>query len=336
MNPIKVVQLGTWKFAHGAHIMQCMRSMPHVYEILGVCEPDEACRKEAMKDPTYAGLKWLSLEQIDQLPELDAVIVETKEVDQAVDALPFAQKGIPIHLEKPGGSKTEDFEALIEAVKNSGSVLQAGYMYRYNPAILQAQKMVSEGKIGEIIRMDAQMSVRYDKRMLEMLSALPGGMMYYLGCHMIDLMYLFQGEPQEVYPFCRCSELCGTDAQDSGLTVYRYPKGNSTVRTMACEVGGGDRRGMVLTGTKGTIEIQNFEIPLVAPPITNANRTSLCVTYYPESHPTVLTTEKMTFSPYGRYDAMMLDFARMVKGEKKNPYAPEQELSLFRLLMRSF
>ena len=38
--------------------------------------------------------------------------------------------------------------------------------------------------------------------------------------------------------------------------------------------------------------------------------------------------------PYQRYEAMLLAFARMVRGEQENPYTLEYELALFRTLLK--
>ncbi len=335
MKKIRVAQVGTWRYTHAEHIMMSMRSMPHIFEVVGVCEPDPAKRELAQKKETYRGLRWMTLEEVLADDSLDAVTIETYEPEQATYAIPFAEKGVHIHLEKPGGGSVEEFERLISLVKSRGSLLQLGYMYRYNPAIMEAMNIIAEGKLGEVVRMDAQMSICYGRAMLDMLGDFPGGMMYYLGCHLVDLMYRILGQPRQVIPMNSCSGTLGTEALDSGLVAYRYDRGVSTLKTMAFEVGGGSRRGMVIAGTRGSIELKNFEVPMVAPPITNANSVTMTAQYYPENQPTVLYTEEKTFSPYGRYDLMMSEFAKMVAGEKQNPYTPDYELALFRLLAES-
>ncbi len=335
MRKINVAQIGTWKHAHGGHTMMSIRSMPHIYNVVGICEPDEALKHEALKKDVFKGLKWLELDEILTDNSLDAVMIETKELEQAKYALMFAKKGVHIHLEKPGGGNLEEFKELVSFAKKNNTILQLGYMYRYNPAIVQAMDIIKTGKIGDVIRLDAQMSVRYNRALLDMLDEFPGGMMYYLGCHLIDLMYAIQGEPKKVIPLNRSSGTLCSSSLDSGLVVYEYERGVSTLKTIACEVGGGDRRGIVITGTNGTIELKNFEVPVVAPPITNANTVTMTAKYYTDYQPNSLYTEEHTFSPYGRYDLMMSEFAEMVLGEKENLYTPDYELEVFELLMKS-
>ncbi len=335
MKKINVAQVGTWRATHGEHIMMSMKSMPHIYNVVGICEPDEELKQAALKKDTFKGLKWLELEEILADDTLDAVIIETKELEQAKYALMFAKKGMHIHLEKPGGGNLEEFKELVSLAKANNTLLQLGYMYRYNPAIMQAMEIIKSGEIGDVLRVDAQMSVRYGRYMLDMLSEFPGGMMYFLGCHLVDLMYAIQGKPQNVIPLNRSSGTLGATSLDSGLVAYEYERGVSTLKTVACEVDGGSRRGIVITGTNGTIELKHFEVPLVAPPITNANTVTVTAKYYTEYQPNSLYTEEHTFEPYGRYDLMMSEFAKMVLGEKKNPYTPDYELEVFELVMKS-
>ncbi len=280
MRKINVAQIGTWKHTHGGHIIMSMRSMPHIYNVVGICEPDETLKNEALKKDAFKGLKWLELDEVLADDSLDAVIIETKELEQAKYALSFAEKGMHIHLEKPGGGNLEEFSKLVSLAKKNNSVLQLGYMYRYNPAIIQAMEIIKSGKIGDVSRLDAQMSVRYGRAMLDMLGEFPGGMMYFLGCHLIDLMYAIQGKPKNVIPLNCSSGTLGSTSLDSGLVAYEYDRGVSTLKTIACEVCGGDRRGIVIVGTNGTIELKNFEIPVVAPPITNANTVTMTAKYY--------------------------------------------------------
>ncbi len=335
MRKINVAQIGTWSFTHGSHIMQCMKSMPHIYNVVGICEPDEELKQLALKRDEFRNLKWLELEDVLADDTLDAVIIETKELKQAEYALMFAEKGVHIHLEKPGGGNLEEFERLTSLANKNGSLLQLGYMYRYNPAIMHALDIIRSGKIGDVVRLDAQMSVRYGKTNFDKLLEFPGGMMYFLGCHLIDLMYAVQGKPNRVIPLNRSSGTYGSASLDAGLVAYEYDKGVSTLKTVACEVGGGDRRGIVITGTNGTIELKKFEIPLIAPPITNANTVTMTAKYYTEYQPNSLYTEEHTYSPYGRYDLMMSEFAKMVLGEKENPYTPDYEFEVFKLVMKS-
>ncbi len=336
MKRIRVVQVGTWLYTHSDHVMMSLRSMPHIYEVVGVCEPNEDYRKIAEDRAAYQDLKWFSLDEVLNDTSLDAVIIETHELEQGKYALMFAERGFNIHLEKPGASNVKEFEKLTDLANRNHTILQLGYMYRYNPAVQRALENIRSGKIGELIATEAQMSHRYGNDDLRTaLGEYPGGMMYYLGCHLVDLLYEIMGEPAKVIPMNRASGIEGTGELDSGLVLYEYPHGVSMLKTVATEVDGAMRRYLMISGTRGTIEISPIEYPVAAAPITNANTVTVTTKYYPETHPDKMCTEALTLCPYGRYDDMMLEFAKYVCGDKPNPYTPDRELAAFRLLMRS-
>jgi len=154
----------------------------------------------------------------------------------------------------------------------------------------------------------------------------PGGMMFFLGCHLIDLIYQIQGEPTEIIPLNCSTGFDGVTGTDYGMVVYKYPNGISFAKTCACEYGGFMRRQLVICGEKGTIEIKPMEIIL-----PGGQRTVYSETYDAEWFKPWNSCESEL---YDRYDDMMRNFAEMVRG-KENPYSYDYELGLYELLLRS-
>ena len=334
MRKLRVIQYGTWKYTHAAHTMQAMRGLGDMYDIVGVCEPDPLQRAQALQQPAYAGLRWLEEDEALRMTDVDAVIVENKETEQAAAALKFARAGFALHVDKPCGGAMQDFDQLLTVVKEKCLPFQVGYMYRYNPAVRRALELVRSGRLGDIISVELQMSQCYHGDMLRFLGDLPGGMMFYLGCHLVDLMLLAQGEPLEVMPFNMATGTEEADVQDYGFALLRYPHGLSFIKSVACEVSGDARRQMVITGTRGTIEIKPLENPVDVPGMFCANQISCRITY---PNPMVAfdqRSEIVQFPPYGRYDSMMEDFYRIVRGEKETDYPPEYEEKVYHLLMK--
>ena len=334
MEPIKVVQYGTWGFTHAEHTMLTMRNLPKYFDVVGLCEPDQNRLKAALNRPAYQGLKIISKEELLAGYDVDAIIVESAEVEQADDALIFARAGYNIHSDKPCGASDEVFAELIKTVKEKNLIFQNGYMYRYNPAIVRATEIVRSGELGEIICVEAQMSQCYHGGMRRWLGDIPGGMMFYLGCHLADLVYQFMGQPSEVIPMNTATELEFPDVLDYGLALLKYPHGISIIKTAACEVSGDARRQLVISGTKGTIEIKPLESPFELPGTVCANKISMTITR--PGHPTMFADrpETVTFPPYGRYDGMMIDFAKTVAGEKENDFDYDAELAVHKLLTK--
>mgnify|MGYP004518072959 FL=1 len=337
MQKLRVVQVGAGRFTHADHTMQAMRSMPDYYDVVGVCEPNEKARALAMPREAYRDMKWLELDDVLRDHTLDALIVETDELDQARTALMAAQAGFAVHMDKPGGEDIQVFEQLVETVKRKNLVFQSGYMLRYNPAVVKLLETIRAGKLGDILCVEAQMSPpRYGRAFAQdVMSYMKGGMAYYLGCHLMDLVYLIKGAPLEVIPMNACTGARDTDGLDYGFVAYRYKEGVSFIKTTSSEVSGVVRRQLIVSGTKGTAEIEPLEGDTPQKKeLFCTHKVSLRLSFEKDDA-SAWTTENYDFPPYGRYTEMMIDFARMVRGETKNVYTPDYELAVFRLLLES-
>jgi predicted dehydrogenase len=136
------------------------------------------------------------VEEILNDPEIEAVAVETEEIYLTKYARMVANAGKHLHMEKPGGIDIAEFEALIEALRSKNLTFSTGYMYRFNPKIKQAIAKVQRGELGEIYSVEAHMDCKHTVKTRQWLGTFPGGMMFFLGCHLIDLIYRIQGEPE--------------------------------------------------------------------------------------------------------------------------------------------
>ncbi len=156
--------------------------------------------------------------------------------------------------------------------------------------------------------------------------------MFYLGCHLVDLVLQIQGVPEQVIPLNTATGLDGVETEDLGFAVLRYPNGISMVRMGGTEVGGFNRRQLVICGSKRTAEIKPLEDS-----VKNADRQYMLYTekaeaYIGEDGNVVIKHSRS--EDFQRYEDMLLSFGQMVCGEKKNPYTLEYELTLFRVLMQ--
>lgn len=206
-----------------------------------------------------------------------------------------------------------------------------GYMYRYNPAVVTLKEDIKSGRLGEIYSVEAQMNCMHHVEKRKWLGNYPGGMLYYLGCHLIDLVYSICGEPQEVIPLSQPIGTDGVTADDFGMAVFQYKNGVSFVKSTAVEIGGFERRQLVVCGTKGTVELKPFEwlggeCPGVFQPQTTGVREAFDQNWHAKG-------QCHNTPAYGRYDAMFRAFADYVNGEKENPYGYEYERELHKLIL---
>ena len=325
MKKIRIAQIGMNRYSHGPDIFLTLKELPQVFDIAGYALVEDERETCANKLQVFDGYPELTLEKILSDPMIEAVAVETDEIHLLKYAALAAQHGKHIHMEKPGSPDLPAFEALIDAVRSSGKVFHIGYMYRYNPYISDAVRRAKAGELGEIFSVEAQMS-RYDgEETRRWLGSFPGGMMFYLGCHLVDLVLAVRGAPERVIPLNRPTDPAGIGTEDYAFAVLDYATGASFIKTTACEHGGGGRRQLVISGTGGTVEIRPLEIG-----IQNGSflfRSARAISF-PDGQ--YIREQSEIFD---RYKPMMCAFAAMVRGEITNPYTCDYELLLFRTLM---
>lgn len=336
MKKLRVVQIGT-EHDHASDTLRSLLRLSDRFEVVGYVMPedDTSCVYEK-KAKYYRSIPRLTLEQALSDRSVDAATVETSDRLLTRYAQLALDAGLHVEMDKPGGTDQAEFERMVDTAGEKGLALQLGYMYRFNPAILELYDRVARGELGEILYVNAEMNCWHPAAKREWLRDYPGGMMYYLGCHLIDLIYRLQGEPLEVVPMHASSDLDGVRSCDVAFTVLRYPHGASFARATAVECGGFDRRQIVVVGSKGTVEIRPTES--VCPPEERPAdhpecdlRTDLRICRDTADWHAPCRTR--TVGPYNRYDAMLCSFAAIARGEKANPYTPEYEKNLHRLVL---
>lgn len=326
MKKIKVAQIGTSKNSHGNDIWNSITKQKDIFDVVGYAFPENEREKFPDRAKAFDGYNEITVDEILNNPEIEAVAVETEEIYLTKYALMVANSGKHLHMEKPGSVDLADFEKLVETLKSKNLTFSTGYMYRFNPKIQEALAKVKRGELGEIYSVEAHMDCKHPTEVRQWLQNFPGGMLFFLGCHLIDLIYQIQGEPEEIIPINCSTGYEGVTANDYGMVVFKYKNGVSFAKTCANEIGGFLRRQLVICGTKGTIEIKPLEIFVEGGLYTVMNEA-----YSAEWHKEWDTSKSEV---YDRYDDMMRNFAEMVRG-KENRYSYDYELGLYKLILRS-
>ena len=335
MRKIRIAQIGMNRYSHAPEIFTTMKLHPEVFDLVGyavVEDEHETCADKIEK--YYAGYEELSIEEILNDPTIEAVTVETDEIHLLKYAQMAADAGKHIHMEKPGSQCLEDFEKLIDTMRQTGKVFHVGYMYRYNPLIADAIRRAKAGEFGHIYSVEAHMSRLDDRKAREWFGSFQGGMMFYLGCHLVDLVLQIQGLPEEVIPFNTATGIDEINTEDLGFAVLKYPHAVSVIRMGGTEVDGFNRRQLVICASNETLEIRPLEVTLSEEQFGKkymlTTKQRKCVL---DKDGSCRTTEDDSI-PFQRYEDMLLSFADMVRGEKENPYTLDYELELFNTILK--
>jgi predicted dehydrogenase len=311
---IRIGQIGT-AHAHADGKMQTIRKSDE-FEVVGVVEPDDGRRIAAGRSDTYAGLPWMTEEELLSTRGLQAVAVETGVSDLVPTARRCIAAGKHIHLDKPAGESLSAFKKLLGDASSRKLTVQMGYMLRYNPAFETCFRLVREGLLGDVFSIDASMSKAIGAGERTKLMRYHGGSMFELGCHVIDAVIHLMGRPDKVTAHNRSSSPLGDGLADNQLAVLEYPKATVTVRSALVEIDGGARRQFVVCGTKGTFDIRPLEPP-EARLALDAPRGEFKKGYQDLSFPRMK----------GRYDGDFADLAKVIRGEKTLAFTPAHDLA---------
>ncbi len=323
MRPIRLGHVGTLH-DHSSAKLACVKKFPELFEVVGIVAESPERAAELSKLPPYEGLPFTDRQGLLDLG-VEAVLVEGFECDLVHEAQFWADRGVHLHVDKPAGDDVASLERLLRTVKEKDLAFQMAYMYRYNHAILDCIRRIEAGELGEIYQVTAVMNTGHPTAKRQWLSSFKGGIQFFLGCHMIDLVYRLQGMPQAIHPFLKSTGFDGVDSTDVSMAVFEYPNGISTVEATSAEVNGYGRRQLVVCGSRGTYEIEPLEAPTHAYFIPAAEAAT-----FADRRQEV---ELPPFDPACRYDNMMLDFARFIRREAQNPFTLSYELALQKLLM---
>ena len=319
---LKIGQIGIGH-NHGGAKMRAVRKFPELFEVVGYAEENEYWLQKRGEAESYRGLARMPVQEL--LDRCDAVLVETDVWNLTKTAQLCVDAGKHVHMDKPASGTLAEYRRLLDAAKEKNLVLQLAYMYRCNPAVQKCMELIKSGKLGEIYSINAEMSTFHPESYKRCLSNFGGGIMYILGCHLIDLIVSVMGKPDKVTSYLKHTGLDGVDCADNNLAVLEYGNALARVFVSSVEVNGFGRRQFMVSGSRGTVNI----CPLERPITMTYSDTDLADKRY-EDRKILLPFEDDTAD--GRYDAMMQDFYAYVTGEKQNPYSFEHEYAVQEVL----
>jgi len=318
---IKIGQIGICHEHAGAK-MTALRRLSDTYEIVGVVDDrNTRAARFAGDDPgPYEGLPRMDEEELLRHPGLGAVLVETPNADLVPTALRCMERGLPMHLDKPGGEDPAEFRRLIDGCRERALPLQMGYMFRNNPAMQFCQKAVRENRLGNVFEIQADMSHDYGgEPYQEYLAHFRGGILFNLGCHLIDLVVSMMGRPENITPFLKSVPGGAENVKNNCLAVLEYPQAFALVRACSRETDSLNRRSLKINGTRGCIELSPLE-RFDGKPLTLRLTLRDADEHYPAG------THVVEFGILrDRYEEQLLEFARILRGEMENPYSYEHD-----------
>ncbi|MBQ3080152.1 MAG: Gfo/Idh/MocA family oxidoreductase [Clostridia bacterium] len=322
----KIIRIGQIGIGHnhGEEKMKAFRKFPELFDVVGYAEDDPDWLEKRSGLDGYKGLTRMRTQEL--IDKCDAILVETGVPDLTKTAAICVEQGKHIHMDKPASGTLEEFKYVLDTAKAKNLVVQMGYMYRYNDAILKTFEMIREGRLGEIYSINAEMSTYHGVEYKKWLTGFEGGIQYILGSHFVDLIVYLLGEPKRIVSFLKHTKLDGVDFPDNNLAVLEYDKALARIFVSSVEVNGWGRRQFVVTGSKGSVSI----LPMERTTRMTYASLDFCDHAYQDMQKEIPVAD---LSATGRYDTMAADFYHYVMGSKVNPYTYEHDYLVQKVLL---
>ena len=330
MERIRLVQVGM-THEHAGGKMASLRKMEDIFEIVGYVDDRETVKQPYYYNPVgseYDGLKKLSVEEILADNTIQAALIEVPNDYTVEAALPFAERGIALHMDKPAGKELAPYKKLLDICKAKDLPFQMGFMFRGNPGFRFAADAIKNGLLGEVFEFTATMGHDYgNDRYFEYIHQMPGGLAYNLICHYIDFAAEVLGRPQTVHHWLKSAPGEPDTLKNNCTALLSYPNATAVIRSCGREVHGGDHRRLRICGTNGTIEMSPVE-RYDGKPLTLQLTLKQDADGYKKGEQTV----DCGITP-DRYMEQLKNFAGMIRGTEKDLFTRDHDLLVHEIVL---
>jgi len=186
-------------------------------------------------------------------PEVDAIYVATPHPFHDGPSVLCLSAGKPVLCEKPLAANSVQARRITTAARDANTFMMEAMWTRFLPAVVQVRQWLNDGRIGEVLRLEADFSFRAgwnpDSRLLN--PALAGGSLLDVGIYVLSMAFMVFGEAPEAVSSQAHIGTTGVDEQ-AGM-VFRYRDGALAILSCGVRVPGANA--VRIIGTEGTIEI---------------------------------------------------------------------------------
>lgn len=317
---------------HAPGKLETLKRLSDQFEVVAIVDDRKVASFHFQNEQTQPdGIRLVTPEEAMSIPDIDVAFVEVTNADLMSIAAKFAARGIAMHCDKPCGEAMEPYRTILETCREKNIPFQIGYMYRGNPALQFAWRVVRAGVLGDVSFVEADMNHDYGTEGYERyISTFKGGIFYNLGCHLVDLILPFvKGEPKSVLPIIDDAPGDPVGSRTKAASFLRFDGTDVLLRTCSHMPGGILCRRLRVDGTNGTLEIR---------PIERFDGENLKL-------------EMMLKSPRGgypagrqvldfgvltdRYAAQLEDLAAIVRGDKPNDQDYDHDLRVHALTLKA-
>jgi len=291
------------------------------YEVVAVCEPDEATRRQHAGDPLLSRLRWTGMDEMLGDKSIDLIVFEGAVKDAVPSGKRILDAGKHLHLEKPPTNQLAPFRELVELARQRDRKLQLGYLYRFHDGTNAALEAYQKKWLGEVFMIRCTMNSDRNAEQRAKEARYPGGSMFELGGHVIDRVIALLGRPTQVRSWLRHDTSVQDLEKDNTLAVLEYPSALAVVESSARDAA--SNRSFEVIGTDGSIMVE----PLEPEP-------TLRVQMRDARGPYRKGRQELKLPPQPRFIRDFQELARAIKTGTPLRYSYDHELLLQETLLR--
>jgi len=317
-KPIRAAVYGVGH-AHAMGKVEALRKLPE-FELVGVCEPDPSVPRT---HKALAGVRWLSEKEV--LDEaIEFIAVESRVQQNLLYARRAIDAGKFVHIDKAPGDDLAQFRDLLAEAARKKLVVQMGYQWRYQPAMQAAIEAARNGWVGRVQHFRAVIDKPMSAKDRVELAKFRGGMMFELGCHLIDRATALLGRPKKVTGHLWHNGALDDNLADNTLGILEYDHAIAEIYVGSANPFGSEYRTIQITGTNGIMSVQPFG------PYRMMSHLKDAVGTYPAGR------KEHVFPPdtLPGFAPDLLEMARVVREGAKPTYSAEHDLMTQEVLLR--
>jgi UDP-N-acetylglucosamine 3-dehydrogenase len=179
--------------------------------------------------------------------ELDALVIAAPTTAHVPLALAAIERGIPILVEKPLAATVEEGMRIVAAAREHGVPVQVGHVERFNPAVLELGRLISDGWLSSVFAIASRRAGPFPARIRDV------GVTVDLATHDVDILSWIAGErPSRVY--AETAQRIHADHEDLLFGLLHFPSGATGMLDVNW-LTPAKRRQLVVVGEEGMFEL---------------------------------------------------------------------------------
>ena len=199
--------------------------------------------------------------------EIDAVLVATPHYQHTSLGICAIEHQVHLMVEKPISAHKADAEKLIAvAEKHPAIVFGAMFQLRTEPRYLKLKKLIQDGDLGEIVRINWIITDWYRTEAYYASGGWRatwkgegGGVLLNQCLHQLDALQWLVGMPSKVRSFAQLGRFHNIEVEDNVTAYLEYPNGATGVFISSTGEAPGSNR-FEIAGTRGKVILENDQI----------------------------------------------------------------------------